>query len=192
MSNNFVLITSFTVIGALFGLFGCDNDRNSDLICKNNPELCSDLHKDSWCRFEKGDLIRHRYALKQSSSPTGKQLYQQLVYLENYSKCIELAAGVQHKLNTDRTRDRERAKIDPDWFLALASIYRQQQNAEKEYLLTRANLLMSDNHADEEKLLAIINGNKTLATELDKQALELISAVMSKQFAQSRSEMLLK
>ncbi|MEH6735737.1 MULTISPECIES: DUF2989 domain-containing protein [unclassified Shewanella] len=276
MSKNFVLITSFTVIGALFGLFGCDNDRNSDLICKNNPELCSDLHKDSWCRFEKGDLIRHRYALKQSSTPTGKQLYQQLVYLENYSNCIELAAGVQHKLNTDRTRDRERAfavstqtlselqeftrtnnevhlafyrwtrfndqdafaivertykqgeltdndiitqlaayyvrvspndaktlylhllattepaKIDADWFLALASIYRQQQNAEKEYLLTRANLLMSDNHADEEKLLAIIKGNKTLATELDKQALELISAVMSKQFAQSRSEMLLK
>ncbi|WP_350563010.1 DUF2989 domain-containing protein, partial [Psychrobacter sp. CAL346-MNA-CIBAN-0220] len=81
----------------------------------------------------------------------------------------------------------EPAKIDADWFLALASIYRQQQNAEKEYLLTRANLLMSDNHADEEKLLAIIKGNKTLATELDKQALELISAVMSKQFAQSRS-----
>ncbi|MBB1441495.1 DUF2989 domain-containing protein, partial [Shewanella sp. SG41-4] len=73
-----------------------------------------------------------------------------------------------------------------------ASIYRQQQNVEKEYLLTRANLLMSDNHADEEKLLAIINGDKTLAAVLDKQALELISAVMSKQFAKSNSEMLLQ
>ena len=276
MSNNFVLITSFTVIGALFGLFGCDNDRNSDLICKNNPELCSDLHKDSWCRFEKGDLIRHRYALKQTSSPTGKQLYQQLIYLENYSKCIELAAGVQHKLNTFRTRERERAfavstqtlselqeftqtnnevhlafyrwmrfndqkalaivedtykqgklidndiitqlaayyvrvspndskilylrlltttepaKIDPDWFLALASIYRQQQDFETEYLLTRVNLLMSENHADEEKLLAIINGDKSLAVILDQQALELIIAVRNKQLSQNQSEILFK
>jgi len=276
LSHNFVLITSFTVIGACFGLFGCDNDRNSDLICKNNPELCSDLHKDSWCRFEKGDLIRHRYALKQSSSPTGKQLYQQLIYLEKYSKCIELAAGVQHKINTDRTRDRERAfavstqtlselqettrannevhlafyrwmrfndqaglaiventykqgllvdndiitqlaayyvrvspndaktlylhllvttkpaDIDPDWFLALASIYRQQQDSEKEYLLTRANLLISENQADEQQLLAIIKGDQALASTLDSQAIELVSVVMSEQFANSHSEALLK
>ncbi|GGB63068.1 DUF2989 domain-containing protein [Shewanella inventionis] len=276
MSQNFVLITSFTFIGAFFGLFGCDNDRNSDLICKNNPELCSDLHKDSWCRFEKGDLIRHRYLLKQSSAPTGKELYQQLIYLENYSKCIELAAGVQHKLNTDRTRDRERAfavstqtlaelqaftqnnndlhlayyrwirfndqaglaiveqtyqqgqltdpeiisqlaahyvryqpndakhlyltllanteaeLISPDWFLALASIYKQQQDHQKEYLLTRAYLLISPNHVNEEQLLAIIQGNKHLAQRLDQQATELIASVMSGSFANSASELLLK
>ncbi|GGP76268.1 DUF2989 domain-containing protein [Shewanella ulleungensis] len=276
MSQNFVLITSFTVFGAFFGLFGCDNDRNSDLICKNNPELCSDLHKDSWCRFEKGDLIRHRYLLKQRSVPTGKELYQQLIYLEKYSKCIELAAGVQHKLNTDRTRDRERAfavstqtlaelqeytqhnndlylayyrwirfndqagleivekafkqgelsdpeiisqlaahyvrfapndaktlylhllgttdsaLINPDWFLALASIYKQQQDNEKEYLLTRAYLLLGQNQADEAQLLAIIKGDKQLAQSLDSQATELVASVMSEQFANSPSEMLLK
>jgi hypothetical protein len=276
LNHNFVLITSFTVIGAFFGLFGCDNGRNSELICKNNPELCSDLHKDSWCRFEKADLIRHRYALKQSSSPTGKQLYQQLVHLEDYSKCIELAAGVQHKLNTYRTRDREQAfavstqtlaelqeftrtnndvhlafyrwmrfndqagftivedtykqgnlvdndiitqlaayyvrvsprdakslylhllstsepaNVDPDWFLALASIYRQQQDSEKEYLLTRANLLMSENLADEEQVLAIINSDHKRALVLDRQAVELVSTVMSNKFANSHSETLLK
>ncbi|MGI2170907.1 DUF2989 domain-containing protein [Shewanella sp. MF05960] len=276
MSQNFVLITSFTIIGAFFGLFGCDNDRNSNLICKNNPELCSDLHKDSWCRFEKADLIRHRYLLKQHSSPTGKELYQQLIYLETYSKCIELAAGVQHKLNTDRTRDRERAfavstqtlaelqestqhnndlylayyrwirfneqagleiveqayqqgqlddpeiigqlashyvrfapndakalylqllgttdasLINPDWFLALASIYKQQQDHDKEYLLTRAYLLISQSQADETQLLAIIKGDKPLAQTLDNQAKDLVAAVLNEQFANSVSERLLK
>ncbi|GGP71113.1 DUF2989 domain-containing protein [Shewanella saliphila] len=276
MSRNFVLITSFTAIGAIFGLFGCNNDRNSDLICKNNPELCADLHKDSWCRFEKGDLIRHRYLLKQTPEPTGKQLYQQLIYLEDYSHCIKLAAGVKHKLNTDRTRDRERAfavstqtlaelqeytrtnndiylafyrwmrfndqagleiveqryqqgqlsdpyiitqlaahyvrsspddakslylhllrtsdsdNINPDWFLALASIYRHQQNPEKEYLLTRAYLQLSLQHADEAQLLAMLKGNQQLAEALDSQASELVNAVTSERFANSESEMLLK
>lgn len=276
MSQNFVLITSFTVIGAFFGLFGCENDRNSDIICKNNPELCSDLHKDSWCRFEKGDLIRHRYLLKQREAPTGKELYQQLIYLEKYSKCIELAAGVQHKLNTDRTRDRERAfavstqtlaelqaftqdnndlylayyrwirfndqagleiveqayqqgqlneldmigqlashyvrfapndaktlylhllgntdaaLMNPDWFLALATVYKQQQDYEKEYLLTRAYLLISETQADETQLLAMINGSKQLAQSLDSQAAELVAAVLSEKFANSASELLLK
>lgn len=274
LSQNFVLITSFIILGALFSLFGCDNNRNSDLICKNNPEICADLHKDNWCRFEKGDLIRHRYLLKQVKKPTGKQLYQQLIYLENYSNCIKLAAGVQHKINTYRTRDRERAfavstqtlaelreftrnnnevhlafyrwirfndkegltivedsykqgnltdneiiaqlaayyvrvspddakhlylhllastnpaKIDADWFLALASVYKQQQDAEKEYLLTRANLLISENQVDEQKLLAIIHNDKQLAYVLDGQAVELVSALMSQQFVGSHSEAL--
>jgi hypothetical protein len=104
-----VMFTSFCLVIAVLGLFGCENDQNTEVICKNNPELCEDLHKDSWCRFEKADLIRHRYALKQTEQHTGKQLYQQLIFLEKYSKCIELAAGVQHLINTDRTEDRKRA-----------------------------------------------------------------------------------
>jgi hypothetical protein len=109
LARNLVIITSFSFISAFLGLLGCENDRNSDVICKNNPELCVDLHRDSWCRFEKGDLIRHRLVLKQAESPSGQQLFQQLIYLENYSNCIELAAGVQHILNPERTQDRERA-----------------------------------------------------------------------------------
>ncbi|WP_308258801.1 DUF2989 domain-containing protein, partial [Shewanella colwelliana] len=90
-------------------LFGCDNGANTTTICKNNPELCDDLHSDSWCRFEKADLIKKRFLLKNTPNPTGKQIYQQLINLENYSKCIELAAGVQHILHPERTNDRVRA-----------------------------------------------------------------------------------
>lgn len=105
----FVMFTSFAFVTGAFVLFGCDNGRNSDTICKNNPELCEDLHKDSWCRYEKGDLIRQRFILKTTPNPTGKQIYDQLRFLEVYSKCIELASGVQHKVNVQRTNDRLRA-----------------------------------------------------------------------------------
>lgn len=105
----FVMFTSFIAFSSGFVLFGCDNDRNTDAICKNNPELCEDLHRDSWCRYEKGDLIRQRFILKSTPEPSGKQIYDQLRFLEVYSKCIELAAGVQHKVNVSRTNDRMRA-----------------------------------------------------------------------------------
>lgn len=109
MKQNLVIITSFIFFIGFLGLLGCENDRNSDVICKKNPEICADLHQDSWCRFEKADLIRHRLQLKQTENPTGQQLYQQLIHLEDYSHCVELAAGVQHILNPQRTQERIRA-----------------------------------------------------------------------------------
>ncbi|MCL1046880.1 DUF2989 domain-containing protein [Shewanella sp. 1_MG-2023] len=266
MSKSLVIITSFSIFAALFGLFGCDVGRNSGSICKNNPELCADLHRDSWCLVEKGDLIRSRYQLKITTEPTGKQLYDQLIKLESYSKCIELAAGVIHIQNTDRTLDRERAyavstqnliqlreytkdnpdnylvyyrwttfndipsrdtlikaekngeitepfilaqlashyiktdmnrakmlylhllshvkpkTIDPDWLLALATIYRWEQNVDNEYLLTKANTLMSDNIASQEKLLALIANDSNRAQQLDLEAIELVRLLKTAQF----------
>ena len=150
MKQNLVIITSFSFISAFLGLLGCENDRNSDVICKNNPELCADLHRDSWCRFEKGDLVRHRLVLKQAETPSGQQLFQQLIYLENYSNCIELAAGVQHILNPERTQDRERAyavstqtlnelqeytKDNPDIYLAYYRWLRFNDKASQDIVL---------------------------------------------------------
>lgn len=109
MNRKLVMITSFFGIPLFFGLFGCERPTNTQIICKKNPELCADLHKDSWCRFERGDLIRNRFKLKNIQEPSGKQIYDQLVYLENYNKCVELAAGVQHILHPERTNDRARA-----------------------------------------------------------------------------------
>ncbi|WP_028775156.1 DUF2989 domain-containing protein [Shewanella waksmanii] len=109
MKTNFVIITSFISLFAFSSLIGCDYGANTTTICKNNPEICADLHRDSWCRFEKGDLIRKRYLLKQTESPTGKQIYKHLLNLEKYNQCIELASGVQHILHPERTNDRMRA-----------------------------------------------------------------------------------
>ncbi|MDT3319201.1 DUF2989 domain-containing protein [Shewanella sp. SP1S2-4] len=269
MRQNLVIITSFTFGMSLFGLFGCDNGRNISAICKNNPEICADLHKDGWCLAEKTKLIQNRYELKDNENPTGKQLYLQLTYLEDYSRCIELASGVQHIIHTNRTADRARAfrlstqnlsllqdqtrerqdpfmsyyqwtrfgdtaalnrllehenagevtdpfllaqvatyysnrnaikaqqlylkvfaeiqydDFDVNWLLGLASAYRQQQLFDKAYMLTKANLLLTQQKYSAEKMLALLGGNKTLATELDLKAQALIDALKNGTYPQS-------
>lgn len=263
MRQNLVIITSFMLGMTFFGLFGCDNGRNITTICKNNPEICADLHKDSWCMPEKTKLIQNRLDLKDTPNPTGKQLYQQLTYLEDYSRCIELASGVQHIIHTNRTADRARAfrlstqnlsllqeqtrerqdpfmsyyqwtrfndtaalnrllalenageitdpfllaqvatyysnrnaikaqqlylrvfaeihydDFDANWLLGLASTYRQTQELEKTYMLTKANLLLTQQKYSEDKMLALIGGNKSLAAELDSYAENLIDSLKS-------------
>ncbi|MGL5048708.1 MAG: DUF2989 domain-containing protein [Shewanella sp.] len=261
MRQNLVIITSFTFAMSFLGLLGCDNDRNISVICKNNPEICADLHKDNWCLPEKTALIQNRYTLTGNQNLTGKQLYTQLTYLEDYSRCIELASGVQHIIHTNRTADRARAfrlsnqnltllqdqtrerqdpfmsyyqwtrfgdttalnrlleqenagevtdpfllaqvatyysnrnaikaqqlylnvfaeiqydDFDVNWLLGLASVYRQQQLLDKVYMLTKANLLLTQQKYSEEKMLALLGGNKTLAAELDLKAQSLIDVL---------------
>lgn len=254
---------------SFFGLFGCDNSRNITTICKNNPEICTDLHKDSWCMAEKTTLIQNRFDLKDNPNPTGKQLYLQLTYLEDYSRCIELASGVQHIIHTDRTADRAKAfrlsnenlsllqeqtrerqdpfmfyyqwtrfgdtaaldrlldlenagevtdpfilaqvaayyskrnaikaqqlylnvfatiqydDFDADWLLGLASTYRQTQALEKTYMLTKANLLLTQQKYSEDKMLALIGGNKSLAAKLNGDAENLIDSLKSGKYPTS-------
>ncbi|QYJ84534.1 DUF2989 domain-containing protein [Shewanella mesophila] len=259
MRINFVIITPLLSLLAILGLFGCDNAVNTDTICKNNPELCDDLHRDSWCRYEKSDLIQKRYAIKNTAAPSGKQIYQLLINLENYNKCIELAAGVQHILHPERTNDRVRAfgisaqdlaelrdstknstdlylsfyhwirlgdqqaqarvikmerasevkdplilahlasyyqktdlnkakslylalldvatgeEFDPNWLLGLASIYREENNLEKTYLFSKANVLMTSNTASADKMSALVNGDTKLEALLTEQAETLVN-----------------
>ena len=269
MTRNFVIITSFISFIAFSGLSGCEKQPDTSTICINNPELCSDLHADSWCRYEKGDLIRKRYKLKFTESPSGKQIYQQLLNLEKYNQCIELAAGVQHILHPERTNDRIRAfglsaqslsqmqdttknsqdfylafyhwtrfndmeaekvvlaahkahqiddilllsqiasyfqkfdayqsnliylevldisdedNFNPDWLLGLSNNYQKLNDLELTYLLSRANVLMTKRHVSEEKMLALIYGDKTLQSLLDRQAEELVDVIEDGEFSTS-------
>ncbi|NRB22888.1 DUF2989 domain-containing protein [Shewanella sp.] len=275
MTGNFVIITSFIGFIAFLGVSGCEKQPDTSTTCKNNPELCSDLHADSWCRYEKGDLIRKRYKLKFTESPSGKQIYQQLLNLEKYNQCIELAAGVQHILHPERTNDRVRAfglsaqslsqlqdttknsqdlylafyhwtrfndmdaqkivlaaykahqiddilllsqvasyfqKFDayqsnliylevldisdeddfnPDWLLGLSNNYQKLNDLELTYLLSRANILMTKQDVSEEKMLALIYGDKTLQRFLDRQAEELVEVLEDGAFSSSTIKTLL-
>ncbi|WP_028769004.1 DUF2989 domain-containing protein [Shewanella fidelis] len=275
MNKNFVMFTSFLGFVGFFGLLGCEGPSNTQVICNKNPELCADLHKDSWCRFEKGDLIRNRYKLKITPEPSGKLIYDQLVYLEDYNKCVELAAGVQHILHPERTNDRARAfglssqtlfelqqttkgsndphlayyhwsrfndvkagdiffaaekagtikdveliaqlaayylrinpakakalyaqalngsnkdNFQPDWLLALATLYRNENNQEVEYWLSMTNILMTDAKYTESQMLALVKGNRKLQQKLDKDANELASLLAAGNYQQSKLKMLL-
>ncbi|MGI2855239.1 DUF2989 domain-containing protein [Shewanella algae] len=266
MTRNLVIITSFILFS---GVTGCDNRPNPATICKNNPELCDDLHKDSWCRREKTNLITQRYQVKNTAEPSGEQIYHLLVNLENYNRCVGLASGVQHILNPERTNDRARAfglsaqslselqastkgsndihiafyhwahlgddaalkvlleaekqqqldspeilaglagyylkfdatkakqlylkvlarsteeNFDPDWLLGLASAFRQLQDMEQAYLLSRANLLFTDNPVDEVQLKAMIGNDNQLSTHLDQQASNLAEVLKNGDYLES-------
>ncbi|MCL1137280.1 DUF2989 domain-containing protein [Shewanella pneumatophori] len=269
------MFTSFLGFVGFFGLLGCEGPSNTQVICNKNPELCADLHKDSWCRFEKGDLIRNRYKLKSTPTPSGKLIFDQLVYLEDYNKCVELAAGVQHILHPERTNDRARAfglssqslfelqqttknsqdphlayyhwsrfndvnagnvffaaekaglindvellaqlaayylrsnpekskslyaqvlnssnkeNFKPDWLLALATLYRNENKPEVEYWLSMTNIVMTDAKYTQSHMLALLKGNKALQLDLDKDANELAQLLVSGNYQQSKLKMLL-
>ncbi|MGS0680609.1 DUF2989 domain-containing protein [Shewanella sp. 125m-7] len=269
------MFTSFLGFSAFFGLFGCDSPKNTEAICNKNPELCADLHKDSWCRFEKGDLIRNRFKLKNTPEPSGLLIYEQLLNLERYNKCIELAAGVQHILHPERTNDRARAfglssqtlseleettkgsqdphlayyhwsrfndpqaevvlfnaekngaitdiqlkaelasyylRFNPqkskqlyaevldgstkenfktDWLLALATIYRQENQFEIDYWLSKTNIEMTHANFTEDQMLALIKGNKDLQQKLDSDASELAEQLQAGKYQKSKLKQLL-
>ncbi|ABV87425.1 DUF2989 domain-containing protein [Shewanella pealeana] len=269
------MFTSFFGITVFLGLFGCEQPTNTQAICNKNPELCADLHDDSWCRFERGDLIRNRFKLKSIQMPSGEQIYQQLLYLEDYNKCVELAAGVQHILHPERTNERARAfglssqtlaqlqettrgsldphlayyhwsrfndneaeavlfaaekankindidlqaqlasyylRIDPlkskqlyaqvfqgsnqdnfqpDWLLALASLYRFEERGDIEYWLSKANIEITGAKFSSEQMLALIKGNKKLQLKLDHDAILLAEQLEAGKYQQSKLKILL-
>ncbi len=250
-------------------LFGCDKAQNADVICKNNPEICADLNKDGWCQGEKNNLILQRFEIKDLKHPTGKQVYQQLTYLEDYSKCIEVASGVQQIVHTHRTADRARAytlstenlnqlqtesmeyqdpfmsyyqwtrfndtsalnrllkqedagevtdpfllgqiatyyssrnslksqhlylrvlseihydDFDPSWLLGLAASFKQNQVLDKTYMLTKANILLTQQKYSQDKMLALISGNKSMAKTLDDYAQDLVDTLRRGSYANS-------
>ncbi|MEC4724030.1 DUF2989 domain-containing protein [Shewanella sp. D64] len=270
------MFKSFFAIIVFFVLLGCDTAVNSNTICKKNPELCSDLHKDSWCRVEKAALINNRFRLKQEQTPSGKDVYLHLLHLEKYNKCIELAAGVQHIFHPERTNDRARAfgmsaqslaelqvntkesneiylayyhwtrfndavaqrkvlraqrlnliddidilagiasyfqkfhpekarviyldvfnrsdenSFNPEWLLGLANIYQKMNEFELTYLVSRANILMTNNQVSEASMSALINRDTELQLYLDEQAEELADALGSSHYQSSKVKRILE
>lgn len=73
-------------------------------VCEQESGLCSDLNDDSHCNLQRRDLIMQRYEEKRL--PSDKNKYQLLVDFEKYSKCIELAAGIEHIKLKEKTSTR--------------------------------------------------------------------------------------
>ncbi|GGI75336.1 hypothetical protein GCM10007978_11250 [Shewanella hanedai] len=276
MTRSVVMFKTFFTIWVFSGLLGCDGAVNNSTICKNNPEVCADLHKDSWCRYEKSDLIKNRLRLKHEQTPSGKELYLHLTYLEKYNKCVELASGVKHILHPERSNDRARAfglsaqslaelqastkdsndihlafyhwtrfnnsaalekvlraqklnliddidilarvasyfqkfnpskaktiylevlnrseasNVNPDWLLGLANTYQKTNEFELTYLLSRANILMSDHDVSEKSMSALVNGDNAVQSRLDEQAEALVDALESGNYPSSNIKLILE
>ncbi|MCL2914083.1 DUF2989 domain-containing protein [Shewanella corallii] len=150
--SKLVIFTPFLLI---FALNGCDWGKNGTHLCKNNPELCDDLHQDAWCWQEKSTLIDKRYASKLKEGPEGKLLYQQILALEDYNRCIEVASGVQHVINTQRTH--ERAKAFSDSARTLTELQQQTKNSDDLFLAYYHWARFSDDKARDKVLKAAEN-----------------------------------
>ncbi|MDC8830874.1 DUF2989 domain-containing protein [Alteromonas gilva] len=78
-------------------------------ICEDNPQFCSDLNTDGWCRTEKSEIVRHRYDYQDDDSDRPK--YDLLVNYENYQQCINKAAQIQHVKYRDKEFARKQASV---------------------------------------------------------------------------------
>jgi hypothetical protein len=90
---------------SLVMLSGCsEGELTLRAVCEQEPGLCSDLNSDSHCNLQRRDLIMQRFEEKRL--PSDKNKYQLLVDFEKYSKCIELAAGIEHIKLKEKTTTR--------------------------------------------------------------------------------------
>ncbi|MBV7316340.1 DUF2989 domain-containing protein [Shewanella sp. NIFS-20-20] len=108
----------FTPILTLVCLSACDRPEGLAKLCKNNPQICHDLHQDSWCKLERRVLIDQRLALIEQVSVAGEQQFQLLLALEGYNRCLEIFANVEHIMTPERTQERTKAFVDSSQTLA--------------------------------------------------------------------------
>ena len=91
---NFPLRQTFIMLSVGLAVAGCNDDRIHN-ICSNHPELCQDLVDDGWCRYERTDIIRSRFYLKEEG--TDRRKYELMRNLERYLKCAERSTNIEYK-----------------------------------------------------------------------------------------------
>ncbi|RVU37495.1 DUF2989 domain-containing protein [Rheinheimera riviphila] len=90
---------------SLLLLAGCEPEPLSVVqICKENPAVCNDLNEDSHCNVQRAEVIFARFA--EGKLPSDPNKHKLLISFEKYSKCIELASGIQHIKLKEKTTSR--------------------------------------------------------------------------------------
>ncbi len=90
---------------SLLVLAGCGPKQQTVAeICKDNPAVCSDLNEDAQCNEQRRDVIFERFT--EGKLPSDKNKYKLLISFEKYSKCIELASGIEHIKLKEKTTSR--------------------------------------------------------------------------------------
>lgn len=92
------------VLLAVLALAGCKEELTVTQICSDKPGLCSDLNEDSHCNIQRREVIFERY--EEAKLPSDINKFKLLIGFEKYSKCIELAAGIEHIKLKEKTTSR--------------------------------------------------------------------------------------
>ncbi|WP_084644040.1 DUF2989 domain-containing protein [Ferrimonas futtsuensis] len=90
----------------LLPLTACDTRLTLQEVCESNPKMCADVALTGWCVKERSQVIWTRYEHKDSDRHT---LYNELIALENYVKCMEKATMIENRLVA---KERETARIE--------------------------------------------------------------------------------
>lgn len=81
-----------------------EKELNITQVCQEKPGLCADLTEDGHCRVERSETILARFGEQKLPSDANK--YRLLLDFEKYSKCMELAKGIEHVKLKEKTTAR--------------------------------------------------------------------------------------
>ena len=81
-----------------------EKELNITQVCQEKPGLCTDLVEDGHCRVERSETILARFGEQKLPSDANK--YRLLLDFEKYSKCMELAKGIEHMKLKEKTTAR--------------------------------------------------------------------------------------
>ena len=127
---HFSLRQTLIMISVGLAVTGCNDDRIHN-ICGNNPELCQDLVDDGWCRYERTDVIRSRFYLKEEG--TDRRKYELMRGLERYLKCAERSTNIEYKAAKEQKSPRVEGMLAAGDQLAQLDV--ATRNSQDPYLL---------------------------------------------------------
>lgn len=99
ITNTLKLILIIPLILTLFSCKPFSKDSLSS-ICESDPELCTDIHKLSDCRYQRTFLIRARYYNK--IEPNAKHTRVLFERISNYKACLEMTLSMEFTRNLER------------------------------------------------------------------------------------------
>jgi hypothetical protein len=93
-------------LSACFLLTGCDRLTPEQKVCNQYPHLCIDMHKDSFCKDERSDVILARFNTEEQIPSLDKAMYDELLVSEKYEACIKIKSQIRHVQHKYRATDR--------------------------------------------------------------------------------------
>ncbi|GHE83202.1 DUF2989 domain-containing protein [Thalassotalea profundi] len=87
----------------ILALSACDSRPSFSTLCAENPEICQEFTKDTWCKRERIEVAYANWEHKEN--PHDLEKFNQLIAYEKYEKCIAKASLIEHiKLKEKQTR----------------------------------------------------------------------------------------
>ncbi len=104
MNTKLITLSTLIVWPLLGGCLG--SEQTIYAICEENPQICSDIQAQGWCKVERANVIRQRQ--KELTTPNDPNvLYDSLIRWQEFSQCIEIAANIKRRSIKDRDAIKE-------------------------------------------------------------------------------------